>query len=281
MNEEFMKFFLGIVGTIAALLLGLYKFVIEVKKKNQEEIKKEQRFNYFLPFKFSVSEFSDRIKHIEETLNYRSEKDNEKCIEGIKSTSMKKRLYQSYKENITKEWFFCDDKNTDGGYFINSTIYLNCILFFRMKLISSNYPYIPLKQKLKLNELPMKGNVQINRCLKISSSKRKISNSKLNKKYIDVDVYIKNIKIALSQANGIPYALQDSFGDYVSSNGKLLNYNQFVELLIDKEKRIMFEPLLKFWTNIMKNENEVSIERLDKLRCVIPLFELVENAELK
>jgi len=270
------------MATVIAALIGIYQILRLERAKHQEEIKREQRYVFFLPFKFSASEFNDRIKHVEKRLsfipkNLKEEEWTEDEKENIgKKEKMRYRLGLTFKDENSKEWYFKD------GYFITSTIYMNCILFYRMKEICTKYPYIPLKLNVSLNKLIEKYDDQIVKYQKHGNDEKDLMESELNNKYLNVDVLIRKIKITISQANGIPYALHDSFGEYIANGEKLKTYDEFVDLLVTAKGRIKFEPLIRFWTNILPTidgEDKQEI-RMNKLRKLIPILELVEHTEL-
>lgn len=274
--EKIIVQLLGMIGIVTVAIIGFFQAMKLEREKHQNEIRNDQRYKYYLPFKYSVSEFLDRIRHIEERLSNESKESETKRLDMIT------RLSQSFEEIESVDWFFDDSISKEGGYFITSTIYLNCILFFRIREIQWKYPYIPLKLNKSLKALLDTNDEQFIRC-KESLDKTSDIQVLLKKGNIDIDKFIKKIRTTISKKHGIPYAFHESFGDYISKNEKIINYEEFVNQLYDKNHRKKFEPLINFWKSIISdNENhEIDYKRLNKLRKLIPILELFEYTELR
>jgi hypothetical protein len=104
------------------------------KAKREMDITQQQKYKYFLPFKYLADEFGGRLKHITKRLSE----------QGEKHDNMVKRFQLDIdKKDYT--WFYNDVIGPDGGYYFISTLYLNSMLFYWIKQIQDNYPYIPLK----------------------------------------------------------------------------------------------------------------------------------------
>lgn len=72
----------------------------------------------------------------------------------------------------------------------------------------------------------------------------------------------------MSGNNGIPYGIIDSIGEFMVKDGKVTNYEDFCNELIDKQKRIKFLNLIRFRQNISlsaaKENKKSSLEKLEK-----------------
>lgn len=130
-------------GWIVSILIAYITAYLKTKSEFEKEYARlrldvimKQKHEYFFPFKFCADEFRRRIIHIQKILN-REDFDNDKY------ENMIKRLKQNFKSKDL-EWFFNDEIGSQGGYFITSTIYQNCMLFYWMKRIQSEQPFIPL-----------------------------------------------------------------------------------------------------------------------------------------
>lgn len=258
----------GIVSILIAYLTVFYKTKSELEKDRAKlhlDIIMKQKHDYFLPFKYCADEFRRRLVHIDAILRYQ-EFDNDKY------ENMIKRLKQVF-SNRNPEWFFNDDIGPEGGYFITSTIYLNCTLFYWMKRIQAEHPFI----LLDFDEKPMKAMEEYRKYVK----EEKILTS-LNHKGCDVYDFIKNIKIAFSREKGIPYGLHDSLGDFLFdySNTRLINYDEFCEQLRDDKKRVKFLPVIKFWTGLVCDNNQIDQDRLRKIKILLVILELFNRTKI-
>ena len=258
-----------IVSILLAYITAYFKTRSEFEKEHARlrlDVIMKQKHEYFFPFKYCADEFRRRIIHIQKILN-REYFDNDKY------ENMIKRLKQNFNSKDL-EWFFNDEIGSQGGYFITSTIYQNCMLFYWMKRIQSEQPFIPLDLGKSSREM-----------LKSYDTHCKEDRllSPIDEGRCDVYDIIKNIKIAISRNKGIPYGLHDSIGDFLFdySNGRVINYEEFCEQLRDDRKRVKFFPVLNFWTGLVINENEVDENRLKKLGAVIVILELLKNADIK
>ena len=262
---------LALVTAIITSFIGYYI----TKSKMKQEIVVEQKYKYFLPFKSCAEEFRWRLKHVESRLSEKSEKQQ----------AMITRFDQKF-ETRSKEWYFNDDIGPNGGYFITSTIYLNCLFFYWIKRIQTEFPYMDLKCKKSLDKIVEKYYMtELDRYVK---SKEFENVSRLKSKIKDrkgkcfINDFIRHIKFTIGRVNGIPYAMQDSLGDYVfdSNKNKLRNYDEFCDILNDKNSRIKFTPLIKFWIGLNSND-EVSQKKIDKIRAIILMFEFLGCMDIK
>lgn len=259
----------GIISILIAYLTAYYKTKSELEKERARlrlDVVMKQKHEYFLPFKYYADEFKRRLVHIEATLR-NEEYDNDKY------ENMIKRLKQDFSLK-TPEWFFNDEIGPDGGYFITSTIYLNCVLFYWMKRIQTEHPFISL-------ELAEKSVKTMENYHKYSQEEQLLTS--LDKSKCDIYDFIKNIKIAISRRKGIPYGLHDSLGDFLFdySNKRLINYEEFCDQLRDEKKRIKFMPVINFWTRLVSNEDKVDEDRLKKVSVLIVILDILNNTEIR
>ncbi len=256
----------GLIGVIVSGIISILVAYITAYQKTKNELNKErakaelevvmrQKHEYFYPFKNCANEFRGRLIHIERRLKDRNN-------DPEKHENMIRRLRQDFTSK-KPEWFFNDSVGIEGGYFISSTIYQNCLLFYWIKRIQQEHPFIPLKIRntnFKNDKLP----------------------ASINKEECDIYDFIKNIKLAIALKKGIPFALHDSIGDFLYnySEKRVLNYDEFCEQLRDENKRVKFTPVLNFWTNLVDNENKVDEERLAKIRALIAILKVLKDADI-
>lgn len=254
------------VAIVTALLTTRYKINLELKKeraKSQLEQIRLQKYQYFSPFKYAAAEFRRRISHIVHRL---SEK------EGQKFENMIKRFQVGF-DSKNLDWFFNDDVNSQGGYFITSTIYINSMLFYWIKRIQFEYPFIPLKLEQIDKDLEHK----YNEFLKSEQfMKARI------KKQCDIYDFIANIRIVISGEGGVPYGMHDSLGDllYDHEKQKLITFADFCDRLLDKNVTIKLSPVIRFWNRIVSPEGNVNEITLNKLRNLITVLELLKIAKI-
>lgn len=255
-----------LVAIVTALLTTRYKINLELKKeraKGQLEQERLQKYQYFSPFKYAAAEFRRRISHIVYRL---SEKGGEKFENMIKR-------FQVNFDSKQLEWFFNDDVNSRGGYFITSTIYTNCMLFYWIKRIQFEYPFIPLKLE------------QIDKDLEHRYSEFLKSEQFMKariQRQCDIYDFIANIRIVISGEGGIPYGMHDSLGDllYDYEKQKVITYAEFCDHLLDKNFTIKFSQIIKFWNGIVSLQGSVNELTLSKLRHLITILELLKVAEI-
>lgn len=135
------------------------------------------------------------------------------------------------------EWF-----NESGCYLI-STCYLTACLFYYIKKLRDDFSYLKLG---KANDTQLwQLMFRVNR--------------------------------AFSRDLGIYYVIQYSIGHdmYNLSENRLINYREFCQVLLDKQKRPWFDRLIKFYLNIDKSHNP---KRLDEvLLCLSDLSIFIEK----
>ena len=127
----------SIFSLIIAYLTASFRTKTELqqeKAKRELEVSQQQKYNYFLPFRYLADEFGGRVRHIVDRLSE----------QGEKHDNMVKRFRVDI-SNKDYAWFYNDSIGPQGGYFFTSTLYLNLLLFYWIKQIQENYPYIPLK----------------------------------------------------------------------------------------------------------------------------------------
>jgi hypothetical protein len=223
-------------------------------KRSRNEILTVQKYKYFLPLKHWARELRGRIWHIKQRFLEEDKTINKDLVEEKRNNM----IYRFKKDFASKtlDWFFIDSPK-DGGYFISSTIYMHCILFYWIYKTELEYPYMQLK--------PEELSRTVGDC-------RKDENPK------DLHFFIKKIKQQHSGENGIPYGIMDSIGEFVYdySRNKLLNYEEFCKLLIDDQQRIKFIPMLKYWVNICDPQDLGRINKLFELYSVLKDFDKYE-----
>lgn len=256
----------GIISIFVAYLTARHKTNTELSKervKRQLDVLLQQKYNYLLPLKYCADEFRRRLVHVNQRLTERSKKHNE----------MVKRFYQNMASSHKMEWYYSDEIGPNGGYYITSTIYMNCMLFYWMKRIQWENPYISLSLSDNSDELIKEYESNLKSIDYIVS---------INKK-CDVYDFIKNIKIAISGANGIPYGLHDSIGDSVFNHteNRLINYEEFCTLLNDDKNRIKFLPVIKFWQNLGSSKDPIFRAKMNKIRVLIMVLKLLDKSDIR
>ncbi len=256
----------GIISVTVAYFTARHKTKTELSKeriKRQLDVQLQQKYKYLLPFKYCADEFQRRLIHINERLSEESKKHDEMVI----------RFNQDIDKSHDIEWYFNDDIGPKGGYFITSTIYTNCMLFYWMKRIQWEHPYISLLVDESTDDIIRKYEID-----------RKSINylSSLNKE-CSIYNFIKNIKIAIAGANGIPYGLHDSIGDFMFNHheNRIINYEEFCMNLIDDKNRIKFLPVLKFWKNLGSLEKSILDAKINKLRVLILILKILEKTDIR
>ncbi len=235
----------------------------EIEFKTQHDVTTNQKYFYFLPFKYSADEYRRRLIHI---INRFSEK-------GPKYQDMVNRFKQNF-DTKTLEWYVNDQVGAEGGYFITSTIYTTCSLFFWMKRIQQEHPFIPLVLDDELKEIKDDYKKQ---CLNKNYYLSSIS------KECDIYDFIRNIKNAIAGKNGIPHGLHDSIGDLLFnySENRIMNFFEFCEMLNDKNEWIKFSPVFKFWQGIVAKDGTIVAERLERICILKDILEHLKFANIR
>jgi len=256
----------GIISIIVAYLTARHKTNTELSKervKRQLDVLLQQKYNYLLPFKYCADEFRRRLVHINDRLSENGKKQNEMIL----------RFNQDIDLSHNIEWYFNDEIGPNGGYYITSTVYTTCMLFYWMKRIQWENPYI----SLLINESAT------NIIEEYELARKNIDYLSSIYKKCDVYNFIKNIKIAIAGANGIPYGLHDSIGDFMFNHqeNRLHNYEEFCTILNNDKDRIKFLPVLKFWKNLGSLEKSIFDVKITKIRVLILILRLLDNSDIR
>lgn len=261
----------GLILAIVAFFIG----VVKERSENKTKMLQEQRFKYLLPLKHYAEDFCRRLVHIENRLS--RDPSDKKCI------NMKCRFsHDLIKNQKPFEWHFNDSVNQGGGYYITSTLYMNCILYYWIRRILLEYPYIPIKAKKSIGSFKTSKLKYLRRCY--NDGYLKLARKKLpSNRKLDINKIINHIKISLSGESGIAYGVQDSLGDYIFDNhgDRLLNYEEFCTQLHDDKNKIKFLPLLKFWCNLFTENGELIDIKLNKIRRLIVVLTVLNFSDLR
>lgn len=270
-----------LITVITAIITAIITYTVNMRvnsKNKQMDLLKEQKFKYFLPFKYYCNEFLHRLLHIENKLT-------------IKDTEMINQLKVNYSDK-NLDWYFLDwtkNKNDElipSGYYLTSTIYMNCILYFRIKQLQTEYPFLIVKLKQKFTETIKDETEQIKRCYDFVFADEHIKkwneiNDLVNLKgKIPVKRLIEGIRVSTIVKNGIPYTLHDSFGDFITDNKDIINYEKFCKLFLDDTSRTKFLPLINFWSTFSDEKNNLNDTKLNKIRLLIIVLTLIQQVEM-
>lgn len=242
------KMYVIIVSGVIAIISSIIAYKLSVRKAQKDQktqIFFKQKYEYFLKLKYWARELRGRLWHIDFRLFEKDDKIDRK--EKKKKQDDMISRFQRNKISKDLKWFFNDDIN-EGGYFIFSTIYLQCMLFCCMQKVASEYPYISLKLN-KNNSIPRL------------------------KKRTDMCDYLNKIKYAISGINGIPYGIIDSIGEFMIKEKKIMNYEEFCNEIIEDESRIKFEKVIFFWQNLCSSSSDIKgnikVEKILKLNEIL------------
>jgi len=271
----------SLLALITAILTSFIGYSI-TKSKMKHEIITEQKYKYFLPFKSCAEDVRGRLIHIEKRLSEN----------GEKQKAMIARFNQKF-ETHKFSWYFNDTVGREDGYFITSTIYITCLLFYWIRKIQWESPFIELICKKNISEMMKeirisrpKEFIQIERCYNSDEFRnaeyRIIEEIRKLKGKFHIRTFITAFKVIFGRMNGVPYHMHDSLGDYLFDykNGKIRNYAEFCELLYDENTRIRFSPVINFWMGL-NSKDETSKQKLAKIQAVIVLFELLRYIDIK
>jgi hypothetical protein len=267
-NDEILAAILTLGVSLLASLLAAYattRAAIRTEyAKHGSEIFRVQRHNYFLPFKYAADEFLRRLRHIEMRLAVNDGGD-QKVIE------MRTRFAPVF-VNQPQEWFYSDSISPVGGYFLASTIYMNCVLFYWMARIQAEHPYIPLKISLLRRAKrdpymppPM-----------VSAKPIQI------KTQCTVYEFVKEIKVRFAGAGGISYGVHDAIGNalFDKDANRIANYDEFASIL-SGGKAIVFVQAVRFWTSLVTQDGVVDQGRLSKIRDLIVVLQCLQYANVR
>lgn len=258
-----------VVSSIFSLVIAFLTATLRTRAELQQEktkreldITQQQKYSYFLPFKYLADEFGSRLRHITNRLSEQGEKHD--------------NMIMRFQLDIDKKdhnWFYSDAVGPDGGYYFISTLYLNSMLFYWIKQIQDNYPYIPLK----IADSNLRKLEEHNKIAKEQNYISTISSD------CEIHNFIKNIKMFIGGENGIPYGLHDSFGDFMFdySKGTRINYDDFCKALMDKSSRIKFEPIIRFWLNIIDKNGQPNKARMTKLLNLTNLLDILKQTDIR
>lgn len=279
--EEYIKIGIGLVVSMITAIATYYITLRSNEAKLKFEHFKEQKYRFFYPFKFASNEFMHRLIHIEQRLSNPD-------IKHMKAH------FQQNLENVDLDWFYTDWYNhkdvenlKPGGYFLCSTIYLNCILYQKIKSLLDEFPFIEVQFEKTLNDI-IDNNTDLEQyyksILNASDNNNRIISQldkfKVKRKSLKVKEITENVRIATIMKNGIPYALQDSYGDFVTKDNKVINYDEFVKLLLDTTERKKFKQLIEFWTTLVDDDGSPDENKINKLRALIIFFTLIEETTM-
>ena len=280
MEDNVITFFISVLTAVATAVITYYVSIRTSERNKEIELKKEQELKYFFPLKYSADELYHRLIHIE------------KKIQNKDTVNL--QLPQSL-EDKSFEWYFLDWNDTKdpakgaGGYFLATTIFMHAQLYNRINHLLTEYPFLRVNLKKSLEE-KIKGNEQLTRCYKDASNDKhtvgwtNISEVAKLKNVVAVEELIKFIRLSAVMKGGIPYGLQTAFGEFLDKvvDDKIyqLNYEEFVRMLMDKEQRIKFSPLINFYLGIIDQQFNRDDGKLTKLRALILSLLMFKETEL-
>ena len=276
---EQSKIFIPIITTVIAAVLTYFYTVKAKEKESQLVLKKEQELRYFLPFKFICDELYHRLKHITVDLN----KNSQRMINQL-SVDL---------EGKEKSWYYIDwidkDSAVPGGYFLASTVYMHAQLYFMMNKVLNKYPFLNVKVTESIKSLSTEDKWMQEAIDKIKkdqhSSKWVVYEKDFRfKGKCDLIKLIKSIRLSTVISGGILYAFHRPIGRYIEDpNDKenIMNYDDFVSQLQDKDERIKFDTLISFYQNIgrgVQKGDQFSYE--NKLRMLVLSLRVIMETEL-
>ncbi|WP_303315956.1 hypothetical protein Q4Q34_13510 [Flavivirga abyssicola] len=273
-----------IITILTAGISAIITYFVSIKTnlRNKEiEVKKEQEFKYFFPLKHSADELFHRLAHIEKKI--------------FEKESINMQLPQSI-ENKSFDWYFLDWKDSAkpelgaGGYFLITTIFMHAQLYNRINQLLKEYPFLKLRVKTTLQSKIENNNDQLLRCYEDVINDEhtvgwtKISEVMMLDGLLPIEELIKFIRLSAVMKGGIPYGLQTAFGEFLEKNdgglNSQINYEEFVRVLMDKEQRAKFSPLINFYTGIVNERFTVDSSKLTKLRALMLSLLMFRDAEL-
>lgn len=272
-----------IISVISAGITSLITYYFTIRSnqvKQRDEIRKEQKYQYFFPLKNSATEFLHRLKHIE--IKMVDDKDN-----------IQAHLKQSF-DGKKMKWFHSnsgkDIITNPGGYFLTSTIYMHCLLYAKIKLLQNEYPYMSVKLNRNLKDIVADNSEpQLQRCFeKVEEIKaehhnlwKQVELVQNSGKKIQLRELITAIRTSTIMNTGIPYSLRLSYGDYVMKDNQEINYDEFCKILEGSKDRLKFRALIQFWTSVFDKNGEEDIQKLNRIRALILMLTLLDEAELE
>ena len=278
MESQLTNILIGVLSGAASAVITYLSTIKSDAAKVKQEILKEQKYKYFLPFKNYCIEFRHRVAHIEKIIA--NKEPNPFCSLENNADA----------ENL--EWYFTDwvdlETHKPGGYFIATTVYMNCLLYSRIKIMQHEHPFIEVKLIKNLKKILNEESGQNNKYYETLQKDNHHGSAGLLRtmeslpSQTDVKKLVECIKTStITRYGGIPYSLQDSFGSFVSTEKGVIDYEQFCKMLIDKEQRVKFMPLIRFWSDLYLKNDAVDEKKLSKIGGLILALKLAENAELR
>lgn len=276
--EHIITVIISIITASTTALVTYFSTAKSNDAKVRQEILQEQKYKYFLPFKYHSEEFFHRLLQIEMAI---TEKDDTILSQ-----------FSNNFQNEDLESYFID--SNDGGisssrkYLKASTIYINCVLYYKMKIMQSEYPFmnVEIRQSIEKHIKENHDYEQLKRCIEeVVTGKRPLQKNIVNN-YIkhqgklNLNKIVKNIRLSTVLREGIPYTLIYSFGDFITSGKEIINYEQFCKHLSNPNERIKFIPLINFW-NFNNEGTEILEKKLNAIRSLIVTLKLVELSDLK
>lgn len=295
MGEQILNF--GIT-VLTAGITAFITYLVSIKtnlRHKEAELKRAQTFKYFLPLKFIAEELFHRLAHIEKKVVDREDID----------IQLPQQLADKELGWYFTDWKDCEDNSMGaGGYFLVTTIFMQCQLYNRINALLKEYPFIEVNLKTSLvktikdlkgkddqeHEVKNLAGQQLERCYneatedshtskwaKIEALSKKTGNIRLEK-------LTKCVQLTAVMRGGIPYALQTAFGQFIEKiqNGEIvqINYEEFARLLMDEEQRLKFQPIISFYSELVDANFKVDEKKLTKLRALLISLCLLQNAEL-
>ncbi len=282
MGELILTF---VISVLTAGITAFITYIVSIKtnlRHKESELKKEQAFKYFLPLKFIAEELHHRLAHIEK-----------KCVDRADiDMQLSQKLDNKELAWYFKDWEDCEDNSVGaGGYFLVTTIFMQCQLYNRINALLKEYPFLEVSIGTSLvKTIDHLADPQLKRCYqkaindphtskwaKIEALSEKTGN-------IQLEDLTKCVQLTAVMRGGIPYALQTAFGQFIekNQNGETvqINYEEFARLLIDEEQRVKFQPVISFYSELVDANFKVDEKKLTKLRALLISLLLFRNAEL-
>ncbi len=259
----------GIISILVAYLTAQQKTKMELGKERAKadiQINIQQKHDYFHPFKHNADEFRGRLNHIRRRLIHEPETSE-------KRKNMITRMSHDF-ETRNLEWFYSDSVDELGGYYITSTVYLNCIFFYWLKRIQHEQPFMTLD----VSKVGDKERIAYQELAKEHKYVRRLTGDTF-----DIYDLTRSMRVSIALEHGIPFSLHDSLGDFMfnQEQKRLANYNDFCLQLLDESERTKFKPALNFWTNIVDKNGGVDQSRLNKIEDLHIILNVLKFSQLR
>ncbi|WP_203257600.1 hypothetical protein [Hyunsoonleella ulvae] len=281
MENQLITFFLTVV---TAVISAIITYVVSIRtslRSKEIEIRKEQEFKYFFPLKFSADELYHRLAHIEKKI-FEKKDINIQLPQTIEGKSL--------------EWYFLDWENPEkpeigaGGYFLITTIFMHAQLYNRINQLLKVYPFLKVRLRTTLRNKIENNKNELTRCLEdVINDEHTVGWTKVSDVMnlsgeIPIEELIKFIRLSAVMKGGIPYGLQTAFGEFLEKNdskeNSQINYEDFARILMDKENRVKFLPLINFYTGLVDDQFSVDSSKLTKIRALMLSLLMFRDAEL-